>query len=92
MGKAQCLNVCLNHRHLQTSEIGWSESKAMPESSRHWKQKLKVSGTPNIALGSFIPITKPGGEYDPKHTTNEHQERDNLTSFHSERSNIQSRY
>ena len=56
-------------------KLGWSESKAMPESSQHWKQKLKALGLFCLQEKSFIPNVRPGGKYGPKHTTKEHQER-----------------
>jgi len=65
---------------------------AMPESSQHWKQKLTVFEPFSNAWKGFIPKIKLGGEYDPKHPNKETQERNNMTSFHSERSNIQRRY
>jgi hypothetical protein len=52
----------------------------MPESSQHWEQKVKgFKGFLICLKEGLIPIKKPGGQYNPKPTNKEQQERNNPT-------------
>ncbi len=50
-------------------------------------KKLQTSESLYDVKGEFYTQMKSGGEYAPNPTTQKHQERSNLTNFHSERSN-----